>query len=268
MRPFHIPIFIKTRLPALTGKRAKIVVFPILILFVFSLKSPSAEIKARIIVHGPKAQITQLKGGAFLHRKHLPSPILLKFDDFLRKGDNIHTTLNSRLEIRFSDDSYMRFDQNTDFRIDAIAFDKKTGVRDIAVHLIQGKAWANSSLLSGSGFFSISTQNTTADTNGTVMRVTVKSDGSSVVKVYQGEMVIKSLLNSESEKTDSKKKPGLRSVTQHAWTHIIRSMQQMIVYKDGNVTKPFRFTIKADENRWVQWNRQQDRKVGNGFLDQ
>jgi len=31
-----------------------------------------------------------------------------------------------------------------------------------------------------------------------------------------------------------------------------------IMLPDGTATKPFRFSLKADENAWVRWNRKRD----------
>ncbi len=268
MKSLYIPFLIKTRNLTSAGKCFKKIAILILILSTIPLKCFGTEMKAQIIVHGPKAQITQLKGGAFIQRKKTPSSTPLKSGGFLRKGDSIYTVLNSSIELKFPDNSYMRFDQLTKFKINAMAFDKKTGVRDIGIHVIQGKAWCNTSLFSGSGFFSISTQNAVADTSGTVLRMDVKDDGFAVIKIYQGEAVIRSMMGPDAEKMNSKKKPDHSSKTSHEWTHIIRPMQQIIIYKDGKVTKPFRFTIKADENRWVQWNRHLDKKIGNGSFGQ
>jgi hypothetical protein len=101
----------------------------------------------------------------------------------------------------------------------------------------------------------------------------VNKDNSAEVKVYYGEVLVKSLSESR-EKADAIRKlekpkavsgpkavPGPRKVSMKEWTHIVRSMQQINIKPDGTATKPFRFSAVADENEWVRWNKRRDKGV-------
>jgi hypothetical protein len=43
------------------------------------------------------------------------------------------------------------------------------------------------------------------------------------------------------------------------WTYIVQAMQQIVVYPDGTVSKPFRFDPEVDMDEWVRWNQNRDK---------
>ena len=139
--------------------------------------------------------------------------------------------------------------------------------------MLLGKVWAKAStLFSGRGRFAISTRTAVAGVRGTVYRMNVNEDNSAVVKVYYGEVLVSS--KDQSEKTEGPQKvqgpkpvsgphpiPGPHAVSREEWTHIVSSLQQILIKPDGTASKPFRFSPEADEDEWVQWNKKRDEKI-------
>jgi hypothetical protein len=221
-----------------------------------------------------KARITLLKGAAYLTRKGMKKNHPLKTNNFLMQGDHIHTDENTRIEIRLPDKSYIRFGEKTKFILESVSLNRKKKTRDISVKMILGKVWAKASkLFSGRGRFAISTRTAVAGVRGTVYRMNVNEDNSAVVKVYYGEVIVSSK-EKLKEQTSGPYKiqgpkpvsgphpiPGPHAVTREEWTHIVRSMQQIMIKPDGTASKPFRFSRTADEDEWVQWNRKRDEKI-------
>jgi len=233
----------------------------------------SKENTIKIGVESGNAKITLLEGRAHRIKKGQQESEPLSKNDLLSQGDQIYTEKNSKIEIRLPDKSYLRFGELTRLELEAASLDEKNRKRDIGVKMLFGNVWANvSKLFSGRGRFDISTRTAVAGVRGTVYRMNVNKDNSAEVKVYYGEVLVSSLSKSK-EKADAIQKlekpkavsgpksiPGPRAVTMKEWTHVVRSMQQIIIKPDGTATKPFRFSVLADENEWVRWNQKRDKE--------
>ncbi len=231
------------------------------------------ENTVKIGVNSGNAKITLLEGRAHRIKTGQQESKPLSENDLLSQGDLIYTEKNSKIEIRLPDNSYLRFGELTRLKLEAASLDEKNRKRYIWVKMLFGKVWAKvSKLFSGRGRFAISTRTAVAGVRGTVYRMNVNKDNSAEVKVYYGEVLVSSLSESK-KKADAIQKlekpkavsgpkpiPGPRAVTGKEWTHIVRSMQQIIIKPDGTATKPFRFSALADENEWVRWNRERDKE--------
>lgn len=93
-------------------------------------------------------------------------------------------------------------------------------------------------------------------------------DQSVILKVYEGEVRVSSR-PPEAEKSAIPGKPGTttgvaenRGSSAKAWSLSVDAMRQIFVRPDGTATKPFRFSLKADRDHWVRWNRKQDEEMG------
>jgi len=223
--------------------------------------------------HG-NARISFLKGKADLTRKGLAQTRRLKKNDLLLKGDMIQTGDNSRIEIQLPDKSYIRFEEKTQFILESASLDRKKKIRDVSIKMILGKVWAKASkLFSGRGRFAIATRTAVAGVRGTVYRMNVNEDNSAVVKVYYGEVLVSSKKKSKEQAGSPQAVqgprqvsgphpiPGPHAVSREEWTHIVRSMQQIMIKPDGTASRPFNFSPAADEDEWVQWNKQRDEKI-------
>jgi ferric-dicitrate binding protein FerR (iron transport regulator) len=210
-------------------------------------------------------RVTVLEGRASLAEKDMTEMRLLATGDCLAAGDCVRTGKNSRIEFSLPDESLIRFDELTTFKLSLIDFDKKTGQRRINIHLMTGKGWFN---VSGTvGRLEILTPTTSLNAHYTVFRVDVDNDETVVVKVYRGK-VDGSGFSKPGEVSSVEKKAGRSegidpdpvspAASEKNWTHSIEAMRQMVVHPGGIATKPFRFSAKADMNPWVRWNRQLD----------
>jgi hypothetical protein len=246
-------------------------------LFLFALipNTLMAETDAvKIDLTGGRAVVTLLQGKASLIKKGMTIAQSLVKGDYLRQGDRVNTEKRSRIEIKLPDESLVRFDELTTFELAALSVNKRKKDRNINVRMIFGKAWAKVTKWFGKkGRFALSTKTAVAGVRGTVYRVNVNPDNSAIVKVYGGEVAVSNMppparmespakVESPSPVDGPKSVDGPHPVSMKEWTHIVRSMQELVVRPDGSATKPFRFTLAADSNDWVRWNQSLDEKVG------
>lgn len=221
-------------------------------------------------IKGEKAEATYLKGSVFQVRNDLPTGPSFSRGDFLDQGNRFLTDKKSRIELKLPDDSFLRFGERTTFELVSVEFDEKTKQHFINVSMILGKTWANVSKLIGKRRrFEISTRTAVCGVRGTVYRINVKKDDTVIVKVYWGEVLVKSKARADvAQQAGKSMKPskvlgpqpiaGPRPVSMEEWTYIVKSMQQITIRPDGTATKPFRFSAEADSNDWVRWNKERD----------
>lgn len=226
---------------------------------------------------GGKAKVALLKGSASVVKKGMAEAQPLAQEDMLAGGDRITTGKKSRIELKMPDGSFLRFDENTTFELQSIAFEKKQKRRKITISMILGKTWAKVSRLFGvKGRFEIATRTAVAGVRGTVYRMNINNDNSVMVKVYWGEVVVNSAMQAKA--TDqpvpitkpTKVKgpypiPGPHPVSMEEWTYIVKAFHQINIRPDGTVTKPFRFSIKDDLDEWVIWNQKRDEELGDNW---
>jgi hypothetical protein len=227
-------------------------------------------------IEGQEAEVTLIEGSADLSRREPPLKRPLSQGDLLVDGDHVATGEQARLELGLPDGSFLRFAQKTTFELMSVNYDEQTKQRDIEVHAALGKTWAKvSDLVGGGGRFQVTTQNAVAGIRGTIYRMNVNSDTSVVVKVYKGAVevssppktaekpgVVSTPSTVEGPQPVSGPHPvaGPRPVTMQEWTYIIRAMEQIVVYPDGTVSKPFRFDPELDMDDWVRWNQSRDKR--------
>jgi hypothetical protein len=217
-------------------------------------------------------QVTYVKGDVSRQPAHSPQVRkLLRLGDTVLAGDTILAGKGARLELKMPDGSYLRFDENTTFVLEAAALDRGAAKRDIRLRMKLGKAWAKVSKLYGdSGNFALSAQSVSAGVRGTVYRMNVASDQSVTVKVYWGQVLVDKLKAIErGEDPDASLEPavpvlgpqpvaGPQPVSAEEWSYLVGALQQIDIQPDGTVTPPFRFNIQDDLNEWVQWNKARD----------
>ncbi len=247
----------------------RIVVFCVLL---FVMTGPAlAGNPIRMGVYG-QAEVTQLTGAATLERKGLPQSVALEAGQTLAAGDFVKTGPGCRLEIVMADKSVVRFDENSSFELTALNTDPAQE-RNVNVRMYLGKVWSRvAKRLTRKGRFSVSSRTCIAGVRGTVYRMNVASDDTSVVKVYTGEVQVDGSkgVSGPSGATAPKAlgKPtsvsgptpvaGPKPVTMEEWTYIVKSMQQIVVRPDGSATKPFSFDPRKDMIDCVRWDHSRD----------
>jgi len=189
----------------------------------------------------------------------------LNLKDTLQGGDEVTVGRKSRLELILTDQSRLRFADDTRFTI-LQAGDENT--QDVKVHLAVGRTWANVSKSLGiKRKFEIACDNAIAGVRGTIYRMNVDQDASALVRVYDGEIAVSGAtkpletpkaIGPPTKIAGPKKIAGPTKVTMEEWTVIIRSMQQISIGADGAASKPREFTEQEDRDEWVDWNKARD----------
>lgn len=253
-------------------RRIACFLFALVLCFVFAdVRSACAARKVSSLKIG--------KGGATVSLQEGPVEVLaggkqewrsLKLHDALQGGDEVRTGSSARLELTLSDGSNVRFADNTRFKLIQMATGDDVPQKNVKVHLALGRSWANISRIVAekrSGF-ELSCEHAVAGVRGTVYRMNVNEDQSTLVRVYEGEVFVKGGGEKIGEAAMSpgaprkiagpKKIEGPRKVSMEEWTYIIKSMQQIVVRRDGTAEMPRDFTEVEDRDPWVDWNKERD----------
>ncbi|MCP3925252.1 MAG: FecR domain-containing protein [Desulfobacterales bacterium] len=235
--------------------------FLLKIFIIFTMVTVNAS---PVVINSKNAVVTIVEGKVALTIKGSTDSIDVKKGDFISEGDKIKTGISSRVEIKLADNSIVRFDEKTSFVLETSKVNTVNKKRKISIKLILGKTWANVTKLFGKkkGGFAISSKTVVAGVRGTVYRMNVEEDYSSVIKVYTGEVAVGK--HAKKKKTNSLAPhpvKGPHAVSMKEWVYIVKSMQQVIVGADGTIKKPVGFTEKEDSSRWVEWNKKLDNTV-------
>lgn len=184
--------------------------------------------------------------------------------DTLAEGESVKTGVKSRLELTLPDGSKVRFSEGTNFKVDALTFREEE--RNLGIDVFFGKAWAKVAKGKKGSRFEVKTPNAVAGVRGTVYRIDVNNDTSSLVRVYDGEVTVGNLpakIEDEGRRpkyiSGPAEVPGPHEVTREEWTYIVKSWQQIVISPKGIASKPTSFTPEEDRNEWVTWNQEMDR---------
>ena len=244
----------------------------IILIFLWSSAAAAAQTPVKIKMGRGRAEVTLIKGKAFLVKNEKTVIRTLSKGDRLARGSQIRTGKGARIEVKLPDGSYMRFDEQTTFELTSLTVDREKKKRNVFVKMFLGKTWAKvSKRFKGRGRFALATKTAVAGVRGTVYRMNVKEDNSAMIKVYWGEILVEAKKRAEAGEEGPimpKEKPkpvlgpqpiaGPRPVSMEEWTYIVSSLQQINIRPDGSAVKPFRFDIMADLNDWVRWNKERD----------
>lgn len=253
----------KKRLAMLSG-------LGVLIFFFFLTPAIAAKRVVTVAMGRGEARVGILIGNARVIPADRSSTRQLKKNDLLRGGDEVATGAGSKLELLLPDSSRVRFNENTRFRIQEINYGEQTSFRSVRIDMTLGKAWANVvKTAGGRGNFELRSENAVAGVRGTVYRMNVENDQSSLIKVYDGQVYVSGggksenaaagVMGSPSKINGPRTVPGPRKVSMKEWTVLIKAMQQISINADGTPGKPSDFTMAEDKDEWVEWNRLRDR---------
>ena len=235
----------------------------ILFIFLLFLLVPhSMEAEEKSIPYNAtesQATLTFLEGMASLVDKNNRAIRSLTLGDVCGRGDRIRTGIKGRFSLKLPDGSHIRCDEFTTIELVSLDVDEKTGQRNIKISLLSGNTWIHApKAYKGKEGVTVLTAFAVVRADKSIYRLSVNSDKSTLVKVYWGRIDVRNTENKTRPKTANP-----LSMKNKIWDHVIKPMHQIHVRSDGTATNPFRFTLKADESRWVQWNREQDEKIGN-----
>jgi len=219
------------------------------------------------------AVITVIQGTARLYEKGATTGHLLKRGDALKNGQEVRVAKKSRLEIHFPDGTVMRLSENSIFKVNTLSFNKQTNDKEVKAELSIGKLWAKvKKLTTPDSTVEVRTSNAVAGVRGTVYRVNVEDDKSTVVKVYDGSVYVANPPRDESKSLDKaivphevagphEVPPPSHEVSIEEWTTIVKAMQQISISPNGVPSKPEDFDPKADADEWVKWNQERDKET-------
>jgi len=216
------------------------------------------------------AVVTYLKGEAsFLQKGETQWRTLLQGSK-VQPGTQIKTMKNARIEMKLPDGSYIRFDEGTTFEIQDLSYEREKVGIIFKVRVLLGKTWANvKKLFSKRSRFEVASRTSIAGVRGTIYRMNVEEDETTIVKVYTGEIYVipppkevpKPYREVEGPKEIARpyqEVPGPREVTLQEWEYIVRSMQQIVIRPDGTAIDPVKFDPVQDLDDWVKWNKERD----------
>lgn len=225
---------------------------------------------------GVAGKVTFLKGSAQRGAKENGPFKPLKRNDDLREGEYVKTAADTRLEVKLADGSLVRLAPNSALRM-GTAKAAETGDNEKAqAKLTAGKLWASVTKGVGSqNKFAVRTENAVAGVRGTTFRVNAETDGSTVVKVYEGAVAVSNGPMVEKQKAGGGKGPidfkgrkevaaPFKEVTLQEWEKIVGKMMGIKVAANGEQAEPAAFTAENDaadkeDADWVAWNQEQDK---------
>ncbi len=246
------------------------IVFLAFFLLLFSLSTDGAAKRpATVTVEGGETTVVLIEGFTQVMRAETKDWVSLNVGNSLKNGDQVHTGINSRMELALPDDTILRFADNTRFRIVRIDVSGETKERNVKIDITLGRTWANvSKILGVKSDIELSCENAVTGVRGTIYRMNVYEDKSALVRVYDGNVAVTGNVGKKTEVPKEitnpykiagpHKVPGPRKVTVEEWTYIIRSMQEIRIRADGWAEKPRGFTDQEDMNEWVDWNKKRD----------
>jgi hypothetical protein len=258
-----------------TGSRAAktaVMLFVLMACLLWFSQEGEAARRPMAVKIGPgEARVTALEGKAQVASEGGRWRALKK-GNILKGGDQVQTGSQSRLEITLPDSSFLRFADNTNFKIVQIDMSEGANTRNARVNVALGKTWANvSKSFKVKPNIEVACENAVTGVRGTVYRMNVNEDKSALVRVYDGEVRVwgggkpmdqSAVSGPPTSVSGPVSIPGPRSVSMEEWVEIVRAMQQISISAAGIPGKARAFTDAEDRDDWVDWNKARDENTG------
>jgi len=138
------------------------------------------------------------------------------------------------------------------------------------IQVESGEVWGNVNKQNEDDVFNVDSTSVSSSIVGTIFRINSADDGSTMVKVYKGNVEVSSNVkkkdttapntNEPSEVNGPTEVEGPKEVTLEQWTVIVREMMQVKIDKNGNIVRMDPIDPKAaeEQNAWAKWNQQRD----------
>ncbi len=219
------------------------------------------------------AVVTRLDGHALVYAKGQKTGSALHRNDRLKKGQEVRVGDRSRVELRFPDGTVMRFSERSTVKMDDILYDAKTQDKKVRVDMTGGKLWANvKKLVTSDSKVEVKTVNAVAGVRGTVYRVNVDEDNSTMVKVYDGSVYVSGRQQGGAQQAappgapvpvpgPHEVPPPYHEVSMEEWHVIVKSFQQVTISPQGVASQPEDFNPQEDMDDWVRWNQDRDSQL-------
>jgi len=184
-------------------------------------------------------------------------------------GEKLKTEDKSRAEIMLTTGSVMRMDENSS--LDVANMSGGGSKVSSQTKVWSGKVWANVNKMAKGSSFGLESPTAVAAARGTVYRMTVGTDSTTRIRVYQGKIEVKSpeVKKAEggtggtgglSEVKGPGEVKGPTEVTMQQWSQIVEEQMEIVIQANGKPLPPTRFDWAVDaQDDWVQWNQERDK---------
>jgi phage tail protein X len=218
-------------------------------------------------VNATQGVVTCVEGTAFVTAKGGAAKKKLIVNTLVYPGDVIETGKPGRVEIIINRESVVRMKENTRLIIEAFR-DNSRQKGSTQVGFTLGTVWAKIKKFKDAvSRFDLELPTAVAGVHGTVYQAGVAADSSAEVKVYDGEVAVKSRRGSDNGEVEGatevpgpEELKGPREVTAEQWIEILRAMQRIAIDKDGRPSSVQEFTADTGDT-WEQWNEERDEQI-------
>ena len=183
-------------------------------------------------------------------------------------GDAVRTGAESRLELKTSDEGLVvRIDENSELEISTRSLQEWKGPGTRA-RARRGRLWTNVRRMAADREnLTIETPTVLAAVRGTIFRIDIPSDSTTVLRVYEGQMEVRDNPapppgSGELREVDAPREIAApREVSAQQWLELVSANEQLVVTRGLTPVKS-EFDPEADARLdWVQWNQERDREL-------
>lgn len=188
----------------------------------------------------------------------------------VNSGEKVRTYQMSRAELELIQLDIIRLAPKTTILLDRLYEETREKKLATSIKVEKGEIWASVHEVNAETEFDISAPVAAAAITGTVLRMTVRDDSTTQLKVYKGEVKI----TNAPEKPKTEEKPsgkptqiegpkpiqGPHEVSLDEWVYIVKGMQQITIDPKGIVLSMGQFSRKDmdEQTDWVKWNAQRE----------
>jgi len=188
----------------------------------------------------------------------------------INSGDKVRTYVKSRAELELLELDLIRMAPETTIDVVKLYEETKGKLKETKITLEKGDIWAKLSKKSENMKFDINSPVAAAAITGTILRMGVKDDSTTQLKVYKGEVRVSNVPMRESvapsksvaptEVPGPKEIPGPREISLDEWVYVIKSMQSITIGNNGKVQQYGEFSLEDEDEQtnWIKWNLKQD----------
>src|SRR5256885_8965638 len=110
----------------------------------------------------------------------------------VQPGDSVRTDTKGRAPFTLPDGTLTRLASDTTIKLDAAHFTKSGNLHDVTLTQQIGRTFTNVQHLVTAATFNVNGKSATASVRGTKFEVYIKTDGTMIIKLFEGHMVVTS----------------------------------------------------------------------------
>ncbi len=187
-------------------------------------------------------------------------------------GDKVKTLVGSRAELQLEGLSTVRLAPKTTVSVAKLFEETKDKKQESTLEIEEGDVWASCEELNEDTKFAVNSKVVGTAIRGTIFRMSVSSDQSAELKVYQGKVAVSNAPQNPNlpiqdlprhEVSGPMEVAGPTEISMEEWVYLVREMQKIKVKPTGQIDFSGDFSKKdADEQtEWVRWNQMRDKTL-------